>query len=132
MTRPVFHCILEPEAGPDGTVVTFDEAYARLVELPRMFLEPDGSFVWVSPRDEEGWRWKLDGMLQDGGPRLAFLELKGHCGPEVFAVILAALGAPPASVRIQLPRQGVYLRREDFINDYLAAGAGITGGRPIE
>src|SRR4051812_40193066 len=40
--------------------VTFEQVAAALEVLPRMFFEPDGSFVWVSPDGEP--HWQLDGQ----------------------------------------------------------------------
>ena len=34
----------------------FDEALERLSGLERMYAEPDGSFVWTSPREGLCWR----------------------------------------------------------------------------
>ena len=69
--------------------ITFEVAAAALEVLPRMFFEPDGSFVWVGETD--AGRWQLDGQLQDRGPTLDHVEIKGTCAPEPFAQFLAAL-----------------------------------------
>ena len=57
--------------------VAFEAAFAALSELPRLFIEPDGSFVCTSPPGEAAWQ--LDGNLVDGGATLYYCELKGSC-----------------------------------------------------
>ena len=47
---------------------SFEEAAADLARLERMFIEPDGSFVWVSRQGEAAWQ--IDGNLLDHQERL--------------------------------------------------------------
>lgn len=58
--------------------VTFEQAAERLEAFPRLHLEPDGSFVWVSPSDA-AVAWQVDGNLYDRGDRLNHVEIKGTC-----------------------------------------------------
>lgn len=62
--------------------VSFDTACERLSPLERMFLEPDGSFVWTGEAD--GQCWQVDGNLIDQGPSLAYVELQGYCPEDRF------------------------------------------------
>src|SRR5215210_2293586 len=64
-----------PRATIAGTMMacTFEEAAARLAKLPRMFIEPDGAFVWVSPQGETPWQ--VDGNIYDRAGALAFVDL---------------------------------------------------------
>jgi hypothetical protein len=98
--------------------ITFDEAAAALAQLPRMFIEPDGSFVWVSPEGESAWQ--VDGVLYDRGERLAYAELKGCCAPRPFDELLAALGWPRTALAFSLVPHGVVLGEKDFCR--VAAG----------
>ena len=93
--------------------VTFDAALALLGRLPRLFIEPDGSFVWTEATPE-GQRWQLDGNLIDQGEVLAYVELKGRCPEEAFDAVLGALGWPEASVIFQVTQRGVTLDQAAF------------------
>ena len=93
--------------------VAFDHACAMLTRLPRMFIEPDGSFVWRG-NSADGRPWQVDGNLIDQGDVLAYVELHGCCPAEQFDLILAALGWPEAKLVFQLPRRGVFLAEGKF------------------
>lgn len=90
---------------------TFEQVADALSMLPRMFVEPDGSFVWVSA-GEPGWQ--LDGMLYDGAGSLWYVELKGRCPEADFDRLLAALGWPQRSLCFQLVREAVRLDEQAF------------------
>lgn len=91
---------------------TFEDAYERLEALPRMFIEPDGSWVWTSPSDET--RWQVDGHLYDRAERLHYVELKGNCPAARFDQLLAALGWPRVELVFQLVREAVVLTESEF------------------
>lgn len=90
---------------------TFEQVSEALGKLPRMFIEPDGSFVWVSA-GERGWQ--IDGMLYDGAGRLWYMELKGQCPEQEFERLLSALGWPATPVTVQLMREGELLSDDEF------------------
>src|SRR5690606_10096817 len=98
---------LDAAALHEPLALTFDEAYAALERLPRMYLEPDGSLLWVG--ESAGRRWQLDGQLQDRGDRLDYIELKGTCSDEAFDAFLTALGWPAQQVVFHLVAEGVFL-----------------------
>jgi hypothetical protein len=55
--------------------LSFDQVLERLAALPRLFIEPDGSFVWVGGQvGEDGWQ--IDGQLHDSAQGLMSIELK--------------------------------------------------------
>ncbi len=91
---------------------SFEEVCEALAQLPRMFIEPDGSWVWVSASDQPAWQ--LDGMLFDRDERLLYVEWKGTCPPESFDRLLAALGWPQTAVMLQLVREAVFLSEAEF------------------
>ena len=91
--------------------VTFEEAVEGLARLERMFVEPDGSFVWVSAG---GPTWQVDGQLHDQGDRLASVELKGRCPQQEFDQILETLGWPAAPIVFQTLPEGTFLRETEF------------------
>lgn len=69
--------------------VSFEAVAVALEGLPRMFFEPDGSFVWVS--DDSQMTWQLDGQLQDQGASLDHVEIKGTCSHDSFRAFLRTL-----------------------------------------
>jgi len=93
--------------------VSFDAALAALEGLPRLFIEPDGSFVWTGTAPD-GQPWQVDGNLVDRGDCLALVELKGNCPAERFDLLLAALGWPQASLLFQLTQQGIFVDEAAF------------------
>jgi hypothetical protein len=92
--------------------VSFEEAEAALAQLPRMFIEPDGSFVWVAAESE--LRWQVDGVLYDRDERLLYVDLKGSCPAAAFDQLLTSLGWPETEVMVQLTRAAVFLDEATF------------------
>src|SRR5437870_11506687 len=84
--------------------VTFEEATAALQLLERLFIEPDGSFVWTGST-ADGQPWQVDGNLIDRGEALAYVELKGRCPEEQFNRLLAVFGWPQAKLMFHLPQR---------------------------
>jgi hypothetical protein len=91
---------------------SFEQAGEALANLPRLFFEPDGSFVWVSARGEAAWQ--VDGNLFDRAGRLQFVDLKGSCPAEEFDRLLGAFGWPTTTVIFQLVRAAVFLEEAEF------------------
>ncbi|MCA9267491.1 MAG: hypothetical protein KDA41_03430, partial [Planctomycetales bacterium] len=82
------------ELRPGPLAVSYDAAAEILATLPRMFLEPDGSFVWTGESPQGAWQ--VDGLLVDQGRSLAHVEAAGTCPANEFDQLLAALGWPAA------------------------------------
>jgi hypothetical protein len=112
--RPVATLRVPQESLAAPLAISFEEASERLGKLPRMFIEPDGSFFWGSPQD--GPRWQLDGNLSDRDGRLVIVDLKGTCPPEEFDRLLAALGWPETQLVFQLVQHAVLLDEAEFRN----------------
>jgi hypothetical protein len=110
-----FHALIhgDEKSQPAALQTTFDAAYEALSRLPRLFIEPDGSFVWTGVADD-GSAWQIDGNLIDQVERLAHVELKGHCPEEQFDALLRALGWPEQSLLFQLPTEGLLLDEQAF------------------
>lgn len=108
------HRTLDVPAAALGTpfAVSFEAASEALMKLERMFLEPDGSFVWVSSAAEP--RWQLDGVLYDRDGRLLYVDLKGACTAPQFNRLLEALGWPATPVMFQLAREAAFLSEAEF------------------
>lgn len=92
--------------------VSFEAASEALLCLERMFLEPDGSFVWVSAAEDRPWQ--LDGVLYDRDGRLLYVDLKGATTANDLGRLLAALGWPETPVMFQLAREAVFLDQAEF------------------
>ena len=92
--------------------VTFEQAEAALAALPRLFIEPDGSFVWVA--DDAQRLWQVDGNLYDRNGRLLYVEVKGSCPAAAFDRLLRAVGWPDVPLAFQLVREAVYLDEAGF------------------
>lgn len=107
-----FHVRIAGLSG-EGLTVRFDSALEKLSRLVRLFIEPDGSFVWRRT-EADGTAWQVDGNLVDRGDVLACVGLKGHCPERQFDEVLGALGWPEAELSFELPRQGVVLDEAEF------------------
>jgi hypothetical protein len=92
---------------------SFEATLTQLSQLDRLFIEPDGSFVWRGS-DSGGSDWQVDGSLVDQGEALAYVELKGSCPEEQLDELLRSLGWPQHQLAFQLPRRGVVLSESEF------------------
>ncbi len=104
------HVPPEVLATPFG--ITFEEAGQALEKLPRLFFEPDGSFVWTSGNGEP--KWQVDGNLFDRSGRLLFVDLKGCCLSEQLDQLLLAFGWPQTPVMFQSLREAVFFAEAEF------------------
>lgn len=105
--------------------VSFEEAIDCLSHLERMYAEPDGSFVWVSPR--EGLSWQVDGNVFDRDGRVVLVDMKGSCLPADFDRLLACFGWPAEPLVFQLVRSAVFLEEPVFRRHAEARGAARPG-----
>lgn len=97
---------------PAAMRVSFEQAADRLQQLPRLFFEPDGSFVWVGQDGDR--RWQVDGQLTDRDGHLLYAELRGSCPAQAFDQLLAALGWPTTPLVFQLTRDAIFLDEGEF------------------
>ena len=91
---------------------TFEQVTADLGLLERMYVEPDGSFVWVSGRQDRGWQ--VDGVVYDHQDRVRFVDVSGSCPSDQFDRLLAVLGWPAEPMMFQLTREAVLLDEAEF------------------
>jgi hypothetical protein len=92
--------------------VSFEQLSECFEALPRMLLEPDGSFVWTG--EQEGRPWQLDGVVYDRDERVIYVEVKGECSESRFDELLKALGWPGVRLTFRLTREGTSLDEAAF------------------
>jgi hypothetical protein len=107
-----FHVNLFADPKEASFACTWEEAAAKLDQLPRMIFEPDGSFVISG--DEASVRWQVDGHLFDFAGRLHRLELHGECPQAAFDELLQCVGWPVQSLRFEMAREGMKLDEREF------------------
>ena len=92
--------------------IGFDDVLNQLNTLPRLYAEPDGSFVWTSPH--ENIRWQVNGNLYEKNDRVLFVELKGSCPALEFDQLLACFLPDEKACVVQLTRPAVFVTTEVF------------------
>jgi len=106
-------------ATPRGSfAVSFEDVFVALEAWPRMYIEPDGSFVCVGQEtlaDGSSAAWQLDGHLYDRDGRLLYLELQGTCPRSTWEQILAACQVTLAEILIEQRRAGTFVRGAEFL-----------------
>jgi len=94
--------------------ISFEQAMERLEQLPCMFCELDGSFVWAIHEPQR--RWQVDGHLFDRHGKLIYVELHGSCPWPSFLKLLECLGSTDTNLVYQLVREGVIVSHDVLAN----------------
>ncbi len=97
--------------------VTFETAYNALESLPRMYIELDGSFVWVST-DSTELKWQVDGNLYDRDGSLISIDLKGTCDRENLARLLDIFRVEKQRLMVELVTSAVFVHEAEFLRLY--------------
>ncbi len=105
-------CRVAPEMLTGPFAATFEQASARLSALPRLFIEPDGSFVWVSESGAD--EWQIDGQLTDSAQGLMTMDLKLFGCDADWAAVLRAVDWPHQALLFQCVQLGIYLDEHQF------------------
>lgn len=104
--------------------VSLETALANLEQLPRMFVELDGSFLWTGPRSDtpsdsrsDSKHWQLEGTIYDDGQVVRYIDLRGDCPLSAWKTFLAALEATLDAVTLELVESdlivaGTWLERQ--------------------
>ncbi|MFM7520434.1 MAG: hypothetical protein ACKO9B_08195 [Planctomycetota bacterium] len=122
--------VVPREALAQPMEIRFDEALERLGALERLFVEPDGSFVWSSPRSgisKPSFWWQVDGNAFERAGRVLLVDLKGSCPATEFDRVLTALGWPTQAVMVQLVRPALFLDEATFRRHAAARGRAGDG-----
>lgn len=108
-----------PAAGSGSFARSYEQLAEALREMPRLFLEPDGSFGWVARQDVTQ---RLDGQITDDGQRVMFVDLQGRCDFSLLEALLVALGWPQQPLMFQILPDGFVLDEATFFQ--------VLWGRP--
>ncbi|EAQ80757.1 hypothetical protein [Blastopirellula marina] len=108
-----FPISLHPDAAAGLFPVSFEQVEETWSHWPRMFFEPDGSFVWVA----EDQSWQLDGVVYDRDDHVLRVDLTGVYTAEPFQQLVRSLGWPDAKLRVEKVRDGQFLDVEQFLRD---------------
>ncbi len=118
---------LLPSMLADPFKIFFDQYLERLGMLDRLFVEPDGSFVWRGVHDS--LEWQVDGNAVERLQRVQMVELKGTCTEAGFDQLLKALEWPATVPVVQLVRAGAFLKLSTFRLHAKAFAEGSTDKR---
>ncbi len=66
---------------------SFEEAEERLTQLPLLYFEPDGSFVWTRDAGNQ----KVYGMLYDAQEQIQYCEVRGQCDRQTWTMLCEAI-----------------------------------------
>lgn len=91
---------------------TFEAAAERMQQLPRMFFELDGSFLFTGWQDETFWR--LEGNLYDRRDALLYVELRIDSPRAPFEQLVEVI-APGSARMYELPGEGVLVSEETLL-----------------
>ena len=119
------HC---PRSTQHTATIGFDDVLNQLGSLPRLYAEPDGSFVWTSPHDHA--RWQVNGNLYERNDSVLFVEIKGSCPASEFDQLLACFLPDEKACVVQLTRPAVFVTAEVFRVHAAARGQAGDGGQP--
>ena len=81
-------------ANPDSRLpLSFENFATIMANMPGMYFEMDGSFVWVDHQSAQPHQ--MDGMVYDRDDRIEYIEIKGPCSPQQWLTLCQALCAMP-------------------------------------
>jgi hypothetical protein len=108
--------ISQPLASTQPFAIGFEEAAERLTALdPMIHLEPDGWFIWHSPKEETPV-WQINGNLYDRQQKLWYVPLRGTCPEAVLQQVLSALADDPQeNLMFELTQAGVHISWSDLV-----------------
>lgn len=102
-----------PQQQSEPFSISFEVAVERLAELSQMFVEPDGSFVWVAASGAE-LGWQLDGVVNDRANRVVSVEVKGTCPRPQFETLLRVFDWPEVGLLVQLVQAAAFLDDAEY------------------
>lgn len=107
-----FHAIVRPAGRlEDGFGRSYEDVAEELAKIPRLHIEPDGSFVWVSA---ENVSRKINGQITDDGHQVMYIEFRGKAASSDLQPILATLRGAAAPLQFQLLPTGDMIDEAEF------------------
>ncbi len=109
-----------PSAG-QPLQMSWEDAFEQLSRLPRMYIEPDGSFLWTGETamqpHSSPHAWQLEGTIYDDGRAIQYVDILARCPLSTWEIFLDAIGETFDSVTLQLLDQpqvvrGSWLRQQ--------------------
>lgn len=100
-----------PQLEQQGFGATYEDFAEQLSKVPRLYIEPDGSYVWVSSEDPTRRVW---GQITDDGQQVLYLELRGRCQWDDLAAIVGMIGWPETQLIFQLMPDAVLVEESQF------------------
>lgn len=97
--------------GAQGFGVDYETVAAQLAAIPRLYIEPDGSFVWVSSVDPDD---RIDGQTTDDGRQLLYVELRGRCEWSQFANVVEQFGVSTSDLIFQLLPEALLIKESQL------------------
>ncbi len=96
---------------------SFEQVLERLLQLPGVYAEWDGSWSWTaSEKNERGLpAWRIEGMIYDRDAKVFYVDMQGRCTSQAWDTIISALEIPEErSLAICLATLGAWVDRESF------------------
>ncbi|MDA8744728.1 hypothetical protein N9N28_08855 [Rubripirellula amarantea] len=99
MICEAFHLYLY---GPNRGAMTtsFEDAAERLERMPKLYFEPDGSFVWA----RDGGNEQVYGMLYDAAGVVQYCDMRGKCQRDTFRQLCQAVSGTDHLPNLQIMR----------------------------
>ena len=117
-----FHAIVQPtsdnssESGPSsscGFGKPYEDVAGQLAEIPRLHIELDGAFVWVSAKDVSH---RVNGQITDDGSEVMYIEFRGRATSEEIQPIIAPLRGQTHELAFQWLPSGEMLGEQEFLD----------------
>ena len=82
---------------------TWEACLEKLAELPAMFCEPDGSFLWVTCDHP---RRQVEGVVYDAAGQVQYVECWGECDASQWRQLVSAVSGSSTVVSLRDRRSG--------------------------
>lgn len=100
-----------PPLAQQGFGSSYEDFSEQLSQVPRLYIEPDGSFVWVSSIDPVR---RISGQITDDGKQVLYLELRGRCQWEDMTEIVRMIGWPQTELIFQMLPEALLVQESQF------------------
>jgi hypothetical protein len=94
-------------------LVDFESTIQTWELWPRMYVEPDGSFVWVG--ESSAGSWQIDGNLYDRNDKLWYIELQGTITAKDWSALLDSLQLKATEAVLSFAYNGEIVALADWL-----------------